>query len=645
MMLFFVVHVFLLNAQENPDKILIDKNGTSSVKTNNDSIPTIDLFTKTTVQNNSTQIDTSLTIHSEYLHNYQQKDLLGKVLLANEGHFYNDLVFNPSQVDVNPEFGFLGKQQNYMKTSDVFYYRVATPFTEIQYRSVMEQGQILNSTFSINTSENLNFSIGYRGLRSLGKYVNDLSSNGNFWFSANFSSKSKKYKLKTHFAGQDLSNQENGGIINTEAFESGDPAFNDRTRFDVYLTDASSFFKGQRFYINHSYQLSKNTEQAGLSLFHNLQYEYKFYEYKQTTLRTLIDNVQFSRFGDAYVSTSINDQSRFNNLKNQAGASWSNKTLGDFSVFVESNQLNYFFNKVLFLEGQVIPNGINERINNFGGSYQVDMGKLSLNSKVSKSISNQNIFDFNANLTFKIDSLQHITATISAKNKLVDFQKRLYQSDFVGYNWVNNFNNEKYNTISVETKNKWLNGLVQLNNINDFTYYGNDAEIAENPVFQQLILSPKQYNKSITHFSVQANKEFFISKFGFDNAIIYQEVAQDDQILNVPKFIVRQSTYYSNRFFKKALFLQTGFTFNYFSSYYGNGYNPILGDFFVQNQKLIGDFPVIDVFVNAKIQTFRVFLKYEHINSLFTNDYYYAAPNQPFRDGILRFGVTWNFFQ
>jgi hypothetical protein len=218
----------------------------------------------------------------------------------------------------------------------------------------MQQGQLLNSTFSINTSPNLNLSMGYRGLRSLGKYFNQLASNGNFWFSSNYSSNSKRYKLLTHYAGQDLSNQENGGIINLDAFESGDPAFNDRTRFDVYLTNASSFFKGQRFYLNQSYQLNRKNEKSDLTLFHILKYEYKFFEYFQPTIATPIDNVQFSRFGNAFVSSNVRDQSRFNNFSNQAGISWSNKNFGNFSVFVENNQFNYFFNKILFLNGQII---------------------------------------------------------------------------------------------------------------------------------------------------------------------------------------------------------------------------------------------------------------------------------------------------
>jgi hypothetical protein len=63
----------------------------------------------------------------------------------------------------------------------------------------------------------------------------------------------------------------------------------------------------------------------------------------------------------------------------------------------------------------------------------------------------------------------------------------------------------------------------------------------------------------------------------------------------------------------KALFLQTGVTFNYFTNYFANDYNPVIGEFFVQNNKQIGNFPNLDFFVNAKIQRTRIYIKAEHL--------------------------------
>jgi hypothetical protein len=102
--------------------------------------------------------------------------------------------------------------------------------------------------------------------------------------------------------------------------------------------------------------------------------------------------------------------------------------------------------------------------------------------------------------------------------------------------------------------------------------------------------------------------------------------------------------YFTTYMFKKALFLQTGIMLNYFSTYYANDYNPVIGEFFVQNSKEIGNHPNLDFFVNAKIQRTRIYFKVEHFNSSFTGNNFYSSPNNPSRDFTIRFGLTWNFF-
>jgi hypothetical protein len=96
--------------------------------------------------------------------------------------------------------------------------------------------------------------------------------------------------------------------------------------------------------------------------------------------------------------------------------------------------------------------------------------------------------------------------------------------------------------------------------------------------------------------------------------------------------------------FKKKLFFQTGIELNYFSSYYANTYNPVIGEFFVQDRTKIGNAPLLDYFVNVKIQRTRLYLKAEHFNSLFSKNNYFSDPNNPYRDFLIRFGLVWNFF-
>jgi Putative porin len=214
----------------------------------------------------------------------------------------------------------------------------------------------------------------------------------------------------------------------------------------------------------------------------------------------------------------------------------------------------------------------------------------------------------------------------------------LFQSSYKFYNWSNNFNNEKINNLKIIANTKYGNATLQYTILQDHLYFSNDS-------INRQIISPKQYTSAINYVSFLASKEFKFRKFALDNTVLFQEVKQNDKILNLPNITTRNTVYYSNFFFKKALFLQTGITLNYFTKYYGDDYNPITGEFFIQKTKKIGNFPILDVFVNGRIRQTRIFFIAEHINALFSKPNYLTAPNYPYRDFVFRFGLVWNFFQ
>jgi hypothetical protein len=154
-----------------------------------------------------------------------------------------------------------------------------------------------------------------------------------------------------------------------------------------------------------------------------------------------------------------------------------------------------------------------------------------------------------------------------------------------------------------------------------------------------------QYDKTINYLSVKASKEIKFWKLALDNTILYQKVDQSNDVVNVPQIVTRNTLYFTDYVFKKAMLLQTGVTFQYFTKYYANDYNPLMGEFYVQNESKIGGFPMMDFFINARVKQTRIFLKAEHFNSAWTGYDFYSAPNYPYRDFIVRFGLVWNFFQ
>ena len=592
----------------------------------------IDLYKIYTLQKDTTYVDTSLTIKSEYKYNLLRKDIFGLLPFANEGHTYNSLDFALSNKNAMPNFGFKAKHFNYLEATDIKYYNVPTPLTDLYFKTVMEQGQALDAFLTVNTKPNLNFSIAYRGLRSLGKYVNNLTSSGNFRFTSSYYTIDKRYFLNAHFTGQDISNQENGGIVNLQEFETSEDPFNERERIKVYFTDATSLLKGNRFFIDHSFKLNKENPNS-LVFTHQFNQEYKFFEFTQPTVN--------ERFGDTYTNK-ISNKTRYNHLYNKFGVAYKTKSYGDLEFFIDDNNYNYYYNSVVYdINGNItVPNSVSDRINMIGGNYTYLINKINVRLHTSQSITDQSISNIEASANYKLNDDYNFQFKYQKLNSLPNLNFTLYQSGYIDYNWFNNFKNEKLNQFEFSAQTKWLNVSATYKVLNDYLFFDNQTnDITE------LTVKPIQYDKTINYLSVKANKEIKFWKLALDNTILYQSVEQSDDIVNVPQIVTRNTLYFTDYVFKKAMLLQTGVTFQYFSKYYANDYNPLIGEFYVQNETKIGGFPMFDFFVNARVRQARIFLKAEHFNSAWTGYDFYSAPNYPYRDFIVRFGLVWNFFR
>ena len=586
-----------------------------------------------TQKNDTIQVDTILSIYKDYKFNYLQRDDFELLPFSNMGQTYNTLSHDFKSSSLIPGIGASAKHFNYMDVNDINYYRVPTPFTELMYKTAFEQGHVLDAFFTVNISNQFNFSIAYKGMRSLGKYQHILSSTGNFRFTTNYNSKNNRYKLRTHLVKQDILNQENGGISDEDliGFESGDPEFIDRSLFDPIFENAQNNLEGKRFHMGQSYVLfqrdSLNSNQ--ISIGNLLTFEDKYYHFTQDS------NDPF--FGDAFVSSSISDKSTFENFYTEFNARYLNKTLGAFKASLGYNNYNYGYNSLVILNNQTITNRLLGDVLSFGAAYKNKIGALDINGEVGFNITGDLEGNFiNGDVSYMFNDDIEAKAGININSKAPDFNFQLFQSDYLSYNWQNNFRNQQTKQLAIALKSKKY-GSLQL----DYNTIGNYLYFAKN---EGASVKPFQHDGTLNYIRVKFSNEISYKKFALNNTILFQNVFDGDEVLNVPQLVTRHSFYYTNEFFKKALFLQTGLTFSYFSSYSMNAYDPLLAEFYTQNNTEIGDFPRIDFFINAKISQARIYLKAEHLNSSFTGYDYYSAPNYPYRDFTVRFGIVWNFF-
>ncbi len=607
-------------------------------------VATIDLYRIVTLERDTTYIDTSLTIQKEYSHNYLRKDNFGLLPFPNDGQTYNTLQYSLTEFSPYPEFGFKAKHFNYLEANQIRYASVATPVTELYFKTTQLKGQSVDSYFSLNTSPNLNFSIAYRGLRSEGKYINQLVSTGNFRFTTSYTTKNQRYWANFHFTQQDILNKENGGITTIDDFESENPDYKNRQRLEVYLTDAKSFLKGKRFFLNHGFRVNNKQGVNNLYINHQFNYENKFFEYNQATVPSVSSGKVVYRFGDSFKTSEINDQTHYNRMYNKLGLSYENTSLGKFQFFVDDFRSNYYYNQILIFDNRTVSNALAPKINSAGGQYEYRKNKWNGTFLYSRSITNQSLSNLDAKMQFDLDDENQFIFQYQNINKLPNNNYNLYQSSYVAYNWSNNFNNEKINSLSASATTPWVNASFQFSVLKDHLFF-DDVATAAQKIAETQIVSPSQYAGTINYLSLKMSKEFQFGKFALDNTLLYQKVEQNQAVLIVPELVTRNTIYFTDYFFKKALFLQTGVVFNYFTKYYANEYNPVIGEFFVQREKQIGNFPILDFFINAKIQRTRIYFKAEHFNSSLSGNNFYASPNNPYRDLTIRFGLVWNFFE
>jgi hypothetical protein len=585
----------------------------------------------------TTFIDTTLTILKEYKFNYLRKDNFELLEFHNQGQTFNNLGYSFDHLKQFPDIGFTAKQFSYFDIEDIDYYEVPTPTTEILYRTGLQQGQVVDALFTLNFSKRLNVSASYKGLRSLGAYRRALVSNGNFRGTFSYTTKENRYEIKGHLTNQDFYNQENGGLTTSalENFISDDPNFKSRERLDVNLNDAENQFDSNRIYLEHSYKLlaSKDTinnkDFSNLKLGHVFTNEKKSYNFTLATAKTAIfgainttnanDNTAISKINNNEINLEFNSKYVLGKFK--AKANFTNYSYGYDTILNTTSAI-----KKLKLEGSAIAFGAdwNAKIKNFqlnaDASITPGSGRLSGNYLKGEAV-------------YENDSLFTIRGSLLISSKSSNFNTLLHQSAYDDYNWENDdtFSNVNTRDLGFSLDSKWINAALNFTNIDNYTYFDENN-------------APQQFENQITYLKVKVNKEFKFWKLALDNTIMYQNVSSGSSVFRVPELVTRNTFYYADYWFKgKPMLVNMGVTFKYFTKYAANAYNPLLAEFTLQNDQQIG-FPTFDVFFNAQVRRTRMYIKVDNVTSSISNKNYFSAPNYPYRDFTVRFGLVWNWF-
>jgi len=153
---------------------------------------------------------------------------------------------------------------------------------------------------------------------------------------------------------------------------------------------------------------------------------------------------------------------------------------------------------------------------------------------------------------------------------------------------------------------------------------------------------PEQYQGNIQVLAVTLEQNMQVGVLNWNNQLIYQKTT-DDNRLPLPNLSLYSSLFIQFKV-AKVLTIQMGGSVNYFSEYYAPTYEPVTQQFCLQDETKVGNYPLLNAFVNCHLKYTRFFVQFYNLSSSFIqNPAYFSTPHYPVNPQLFRWGLSWDF--
>ncbi len=243
-------------------------------------------------------------------------------------------------------------------------------------------------------------------------------------------------------------------------------------------------------------------------------------------------------------------------------------------------------------------------------------------------------FDFKANVTNKL---------FEARYQITQYQPTVLNEQYFGnhYYWNTKFNSTLTNVLSghlnLGYKGVTLQPRLSLRTIDNYVFFNEQTE-------------PQQSGNSIIQSVYGLNVRAKIPTNEFKDGIVvtnefkYSNIDNDsDNAIRLPKIYSYGKVYWEGMIFKRTMEIKFGVNLYFRSAYFGLDYNPVIQQFYLQNDITFNEYFVADVFFNFKVDKMRIFFKLNHLNQR-NNDGYFVTPLYPGQQQVIDLGVKWQFF-
>lgn len=565
-----------------------------------------------------------------------------------------------------------------VEPEDVVYTNTKSPFTNLTY---YKQGgssdgeERFKAYFAVNANKRLGFGFNIDYVYGRGKYMNQSTAlfNGNLF--AYYLG--DKYNMHFSFINDNLKVAENGGIVDDryvtrplDMAEGGKVYANDE--IPTNLSQVWNHNTGYHAFLTHRYNVgfyrenpdAKDTVNTEIfvpvtSFLHTVKVDInrrKYISYDEA------QNQQY--FQNNYLTDVQRDETEQLAVKNTIGISlregfnkWAKAGL---TAFLSHEYRRFTMTDTLArTPGQRIPTDYVENTISAGGQlikeqgqtlhYNV-MGEIALVGEDAGQFQIQGKGDLNFRL---FSDTVRLEANAYIKNLNPIFYYRHFHSK---HYWWDNNDLSKIMRTRIEGKlsvDRWKTQLkAGVENIKNYTYLDNTSvKYTETSSGKEVTtykndVAVKQNSGNIQVFSAALRQDFKLGIFHLDNEITYQKSSNQD-VLPLPELTLYHNLYIKFGLAKKVLQIEMGADVRYFTQYYAPDYAPAIGQFYLQNKETrykLGGYPLLNGYINLHLKRTRIFIAMYNLIQGQGEKSYFLAPHYPLNPRLLKFGLSWNFF-
>lgn len=580
---------------------------------------------------------------------------------------------DPSQYFFTDPYDF-----SVQRPEDVIFTNTLSPFTNLSYykgggnRYGEER---FKSYFAINANKRLGFGFYIDYIYGRGMY--DSQSTALFNGGLFSSYRGDKYDMHFIFNNDNLKMAENGGITDDRYITNPLDMAEGKKEYNSYdiPTNLNKIWNHNTSYhafLTHRYNLGFHREKSDsvsadsvrilkefvpvTSFIHTLQVDLNGRKYISYD-----DEQNQKYFQNNYLGTDSIDKTRRTSIKNTIGISlregfnkWAKAGLTAF--------LSYEYRKFTLTDTTNIPGKrrlghYKESVLSVGGELSKKQGKLLHYNVLGEiAIAGEDAGQFTVegkgdlNVRLFGDTVR-LEANAFIKNQNPVFYFRHFHSK---HYWWNNDDLSKIMRTRIEGKlniDKWGTTLrAGVENIKNYTYLANTSMPVKNEAGEITSFknnaAVRQFGGNIQVLSAILQQKFKFGIFHLEGEAAYQKSSEQD-ILPLPKLSMYGNFYIKAGLAKKVLQLELGADVRYFTKYYAPDYSPAIGQFYNQNPENkieIGSYPIVNVYANLHLKRTRFFVMMYHINQGSGNSSYFLAPHYPVNPKMIKFGLSWNFF-